>query len=139
MTVVIDAVLTLVRTKFRASDAGCQRVGSQIFICPIYTQPQARGRDGNYANRKAGVPGYAHGRMAIRFLEERLSRPRLPKMRVDRKGGLQHEMQEPNRKRFRFHAAGPPFGQPSSLAADRKSTRLNSSHQIISYAVFCLK
>src|SRR5258708_24310178 len=30
-----------------------------------------------------------------------------------------------------------PFAQPSSL--DRKSTRLNSSHQIISYAVFCLK
>src|SRR5258708_27012536 len=26
-----------------------------------------------------------------------------------------------------------------SLKADRKSTRLNSSHQIISYAVFCLK
>src|SRR5438552_18928559 len=26
-----------------------------------------------------------------------------------------------------------------SLAEDRKSTRLNSSHQIISYAVFCLK
>src|SRR5258708_20741535 len=25
------------------------------------------------------------------------------------------------------------------LGADRKSTRLNSSHQIISYAVFCLK
>src|SRR5258708_23420639 len=25
------------------------------------------------------------------------------------------------------------------LARDRKSTRLNSSHQIISYAVFCLK
>src|SRR5258708_25742135 len=27
----------------------------------------------------------------------------------------------------------------SSERADRKSTRLNSSHQIISYAVFCLK
>src|SRR5258708_25485078 len=27
----------------------------------------------------------------------------------------------------------------SGLAKDRKSTRLNSSHQIISYAVFCLK
>src|SRR5207244_13621028 len=26
-----------------------------------------------------------------------------------------------------------------SAGADRKSTRLNSSHQIISYAVFCLK
>src|SRR5258708_27372575 len=25
------------------------------------------------------------------------------------------------------------------IPADRKSTRLNSSHQIISYAVFCLK
>src|SRR5258708_8839429 len=30
--------------------------------------------------------------------------------------------------------------RPESLArGDRKSTRLNSSHQIISYAVFCLK
>src|SRR5207244_12743017 len=27
----------------------------------------------------------------------------------------------------------------SGATADRKSTRLNSSHQIISYAVFCLK
>src|SRR5947208_9920917 len=31
-------------------------------------------------------------------------------------------------------------GRDGQLAAeDRKSTRLNSSHQIISYAVFCLK
>src|SRR5207244_5918354 len=29
--------------------------------------------------------------------------------------------------------------KPSAKASDRKSTRLNSSHQIISYAVFCLK
>src|SRR5207244_10751479 len=29
--------------------------------------------------------------------------------------------------------------EPSGIARDRKSTRLNSSHQIISYAVFCLK
>src|SRR5437867_1291409 len=28
---------------------------------------------------------------------------------------------------------------PRSLFADRKSTRLNSSHRTISYAVFCLK
>src|SRR5438552_10833294 len=28
---------------------------------------------------------------------------------------------------------------PRRGAGDRKSTRLNSSHQIISYAVFCLK
>src|SRR5258708_19943420 len=29
--------------------------------------------------------------------------------------------------------------QHAGAALDRKSTRLNSSHQIISYAVFCLK
>src|SRR5258708_15320618 len=29
--------------------------------------------------------------------------------------------------------------RPSHRHGDRKSTRLNSSHQIISYAVFCLK
>src|SRR5258708_30231763 len=34
----------------------------------------------------------------------------------------------------RFLRRGPP-----SPDEDRKSTRLNSSHQIISYAVFCLK
>src|SRR5258708_28973816 len=28
---------------------------------------------------------------------------------------------------------------PQLVGVDRKSTRLNSSHQIISYAVFCLK
>src|SRR5947208_12308220 len=37
-----------------------------------------------------------------------------------------------------------PFGRAARrrdgrAARDRKSTRLNSSHQIISYAVFCLK
>src|SRR5256885_11456471 len=37
----------------------------------------------------------------------------------------------------------PPSGRrstfPCSTGADRKSTRLNSSHLVISYAVFCLK
>src|SRR5258708_12833368 len=32
-----------------------------------------------------------------------------------------------------------PGGHREELVRDRKSTRLNSSHQIISYAVFCLK
>src|SRR5258708_2263838 len=31
------------------------------------------------------------------------------------------------------------LGEADVLQTDRKSTRLNSSHQIISYAVFCLK
>src|SRR2546427_4099599 len=32
-----------------------------------------------------------------------------------------------------------PVKKPASAAVDRKSTRLNSSHSQISYAVFCLK
>src|SRR5258708_30141313 len=47
-----------------------------------------------------------------------------------------------------YHADTAESSQPESRAnrnrhgrppGDRKSTRLNSSHQIISYAVFCLK
>src|SRR5438552_6063831 len=34
---------------------------------------------------------------------------------------------------------GPDEGPDLVNRSDRKSTRLNSSHQIISYAVFCLK
>src|SRR5256885_10937078 len=30
-------------------------------------------------------------------------------------------------------------GAPAAITPDRKSTRLNSSHLVISYAVFCLK
>src|SRR5258708_22455804 len=39
---------------------------------------------------------------------------------------------------FKFVLGHLPFLE-SLRAEDRKSTRLNSSHQIISYAVFCLK
>src|SRR5690606_41306575 len=39
----------------------------------------------------------------------------------------------PCRRRFRLHPSARPF------STDRKSTRLNSSHVKISYAVFCLK
>src|SRR3989449_5842773 len=35
--------------------------------------------------------------------------------------------------------AAPPGGEWPGLTRDRKSTRLNSSHGYISYAVFCLK
>src|SRR5438105_7294618 len=39
-------------------------------------------------------------------------------------------------KRTDYQGAGPPR---SVITRDRKSTRLNSSHEWISYAVFCLK
>src|SRR5258708_12357409 len=47
------------------------------------------------------------------------------------------------RRRFVFSSSGDPIRASGTKVAprdgDRKSTRLNSSHQIISYAVFCLK
>src|SRR5205807_3708855 len=47
------------------------------------------------------------------------------------------EAGEGNQGRGAFRAKGP--ARECSLARDRKSTRLNSSHLVISYAVFCLK
>src|SRR2546430_11654234 len=48
--------------------------------------------------------------------------------------------------RYRYRDRGSPYvawrpgdGGPRTGARDRKSTRLNSSHSQISYAVFCLK
>src|SRR5438034_2026682 len=58
--------------------------------------------------------------------------------------GRQHPLRDPVQERSREHVPG--AGQVPRLAreggdmfADRKSTRLNSSHTVISYAVFCLK
>src|SRR3712207_8696450 len=39
----------------------------------------------------------------------------------------------------KWHASDADLLVPGTHAADRKSTRLNSSHANISYAVFCLK
>src|SRR5438552_14963657 len=46
----------------------------------------------------------------------------------------------PTRGKPRDATGGPRLHEKDSVRTrDRKSTRLNSSHQIISYAVFCLK
>src|SRR5258708_17989382 len=48
-------------------------------------------------------------------------------------GGIEKEV-------VTYHGHADPGAQDCAcFPADRKSTRLNSSHQIISYAVFCLK
>src|SRR2546430_12575279 len=55
---------------------------------------------------------------------------------------VRHAVDDPVRLGRRGHVtAGPPDGQLEGVAhdADRKSTRLNSSHSQISYAGFCLK
>src|SRR5258708_37853918 len=45
----------------------------------------------------------------------------------------------PGQRRLVDHRADHPDQRRLHHQVDRKSTRLNSSHQIISYAVFCLK
>src|SRR5207244_5981461 len=57
-------------------------------------------------------------------------------------GGVAHDGEEPLEGNGREALADLVDDQGTGAAAegaDRKSTRLNSSHQIISYAVFCLK
>src|SRR5437763_12296230 len=56
-------------------------------------------------------------------------------------GGQPHVLVELGYARPRgVHGAGAPLrGQRLVDGQDRKSTRLNSSHRCISYAVFCLK
>src|SRR2546430_5827063 len=51
-------------------------------------------------------------------------------------GGLRRRRRPHRLRRPQAGARGPPRPGP---ARDRKSTRLNSSHSQISYAVFCLK
>src|SRR5690606_42149020 len=59
----------------------------------------------------------------------RLARPRDREAQDGGRGALRGGRAPPPRLRHRHAPAGP----------DRKSTRLNSSHVKISYAVFCLK
>src|SRR3712207_7908020 len=58
----------------------------------------------------------------------------------DRVEALVHpDPQGPARKPFDLTAGAAPGAGRNRHGADRKSTRLNSSHANISYAVFCLK
>src|SRR3712207_8682751 len=57
-------------------------------------------------------------------------------------GGEDHQPRAARRRRARrlhLGRAGPAAGGRAHRDRDRKSTRLNSSHANISYAVFCLK
>src|SRR5687768_18109097 len=53
-------------------------------------------------------------------------------------GAAVHQPEPPDDRRVRVREAVLRRGQSCSVP-DRKSTRLNSSHGYISYAVFCLK
>src|SRR5258708_28048376 len=76
-----------------------------------------------------------HGRLSVRFFFLMIRRPPRSTLFPTRRSS---DLPLPR------HIHGHHPGRLGLLAqarhrADRKSTRLNSSHQIISYAVFCLK
>src|SRR3712207_7009034 len=64
-----------------------------------------------------------------------------PERRVERVVESRERAHHPIAHRLDDGAAGPggAFLDEVEVAVDRKSTRLNSSHANISYAVFCLK
>src|SRR5258708_18943232 len=49
------------------------------------------------------------------------------------------EVSETRTLKYQMDMSNGPSAPPLINGRDRKSTRLNSSHQIISYAVFCLQ
>src|SRR3712207_7665214 len=67
--------------------------------------------------------------------------PRVGRQPADRTsgGGQAPEDREPRPRDRRRRLLGPVREGRDLRAIDRKSTRLNSSHANISYAVFCLK
>src|SRR5436190_7774306 len=61
--------------------------------------------------------------------------------RVDEHDGpdQHHDLTDPDVDGAGVEDAGDECGAAARVDEDRKSTRLNSSHTVISYAVFCLK
>src|SRR2546430_12338537 len=53
--------------------------------------------------------------------------------------GLATPLEQPEKKKYFLSVAGAGDAEKIFFLLDRKSTRLNSSHSQISYAVFCLK
>src|SRR5256885_12091498 len=78
---------------------------------------------------------FPHALILLSFQLPRLIRLASPKRGTPRKGRPAPRVSSPSPAK-RVERGKPHSG---SGGADRKSTRLNSSHLVISYAVFCLK
>src|SRR5207249_11428692 len=73
------------------------------------------------------------------FRSSQLRRERRGRRRARARGDRQHGTVRARRRRIDGASRGDRPPEAPSMRRDRKSTRLNSSHVSISYAVFCLK
>src|SRR2546426_654065 len=72
-------------------------------------------------------------------IEERLTSPCHAREWPAQKCSYRRNLREPQNPPWQKRQTPDPRLQRSFRVLDRKSTRLNSSHLVISYAVFCLK
>src|SRR5215204_3187475 len=94
-------------------------------------QPSARSRDAARLARPGGDRAVLQGVRAARGVPAPSGRGAEPPRPA--RARLGHRLREPLERGRRLRAL------PAREGRDRKSTRLNSSHTVISYAVFCLK
>src|SRR5260221_8880529 len=97
-----------------------------------------RGLDGNYINTQ----GDASTRMQVAYQAEQ-NRQQI-RAQLEAEDSLRKLREQVNEAEKKDAFSGPlevkdDQGSGSEAFRDRKSTRLNSSHTVISYAVFCLK
>src|SRR5207245_9318688 len=91
--------------------------------------------------RRASLAGYPFALLSHRlFFASSAPHPDLPSFPTRRSSDPRRRETPPHRVGRQSEAPGQGIPQRlSPLGEDRKSTRLNSSHGSISYAVFCLK
>src|SRR5207244_12720429 len=79
---------------------------------------------------------------SVKEIKPGSDRNRQPANDIEYQSDAQSESTDENKQMKKGEAASAPVAikiDSKTNMLDRKSTRLNSSHQIISYAVFCLK
>src|SRR2546426_3259114 len=92
--------------------------------------------------RSSGKIGFVMLRDGTGYLQVVLSKKDVPEAAWEAFGGLTQETSVEVTGTVRADARAPggvELTAARASARDRKSTRLNSSHLVISYAVFCLK
>src|SRR3989475_11635165 len=104
---------------------------------PHHTECGMRNAECGMAARASLAASTLHLHSALRIPHSALSRPP-PSSDADQHAG-RHQCHEQARAPVRDERERDAGGRQERERQDRKSTRLNSSHSQISYAVFCLK